>query len=659
MQGSTRGLWVSRVLAVCAVFLFVGFRYGEPMWTVDQDVDIVGLMFSCVLLICMIAYARFASTRRGGLALQVRHLVVTLLVVIPLIFAFFILNLKISRVVLVFESVLFLALLALNFSGFRTRMVMIANVCLFLVALVPSLSSSSISSFRETVLGVSAVKSDPNVQYIFTSRVDLKVTTTRIIQGDNQTPGGGIAPIDENHLLVGTATGGFFVVDIGSAAMPVRETTMVAPVNLQEYQQQAEPVSPWFRVTDVYLEQTDRPVRSLYVSHHHWDVDRKCTTLRVSEAQVDVRDLEHQSPQWTTRFESSPCLPGDVSNENGGRMDFLPPHSMLVTVGSNEVEMLEDGIRRLDDSTYGKIFEIDTRTWESRPFSIGHRNAQGLLVTEDGIWETEHGPQGGDELNFVVRGQDYGWPRSTYGTAYGHKEWPYLAGPAEHSFGRKPVYAWVPSIGVSNLVQIKGPLFKAWNHDLIVGSLVGMGNGHSLFRLKIEDGHVIFAARILTGRPVRDLVEDARGRLLLWDGTTSLQTVEPTPQQVFSQCSGCHALRWKSRGIGPDLMGIVGDKVARDDGFSYSAALRDFGGRWTKDRLDQFLLNPQEAVPGTTMRFPGIADAQNRAEVIDYLSKLKIADTVSEGQAEVEDTNMTWWQRLLAPAASSRPPPPE
>ncbi len=88
------------------------------------------------------------------------------------------------------------------------------------------------------------------------------------------------------------------------------------------------------------------------------------------------------------------------------------------------------------------------------------------------------------------------------------------------------------------------------------------------------------------------------------------------------KCSGCHVLRKRTHGIGPDLWDIVGSEVARHSGFQYSQSLKKFGGRWSRARLDKFLRDPEKLVPGTTMKTPGIEDKQQRQAIIEYLAKL-------------------------------------
>jgi glucose/arabinose dehydrogenase len=138
------------------------------------------------------------------------------------------------------------------------------------------------------------------------------------------------------------------------------------------------------------------------------------------------------------------------------------------------------------DSDFGKILKIDLRTSTKSHVSIGHRNPQGLTITASGaMYATEHGPQGGDELNLIVPGKNYGWPIETYGAHYGKYDWPVQTRNAK-AFER-PVLAWVPSIGVSNLIELEN-FHPAWNGDLLVESL----KAQSLFRLRRDgDGRVV------------------------------------------------------------------------------------------------------------------------------------------------------------------------
>ena len=136
---------------------------------------------------------------------------------------------------------------------------------------------------------------------------------------------------------------------------------------------------------------------------------------------------------------------------------------------------------------------------------------------------------------------------------------------------------------------------------------------------------MIFSEPIPIEYRVRDLFELPDGRILVWTDSAALIDIRPTAEMsgalLFgSMCQNCH---WIHDGLshraGPDLFGIVGKDVASSPNFEYSPALRNFGGQWTPERLDQFLADPQATVPGTHMAFEGVADPQQRALLIEHL----------------------------------------
>ena len=336
---------------------------------------------------------------------------------------------------------------------------------------------------------------------------------------------------------------------------------------------------------------------------------------------------------WKTIFESNPCITLDTVGplahfggiQIGGRLGLLNPNELLVAVGDHE----HDGANSpelfpQDDTTsYGKTVLINLTDFSHQQFSKGHRNPQGLFIdSPDAIWETEHGPQGGDELNLVKRGANYGWPSVTYGTQYGAHFWPGDPVPGSHSGYAEPFYSWVPSIGVSSLLVIHSQQFKLWEGDVLIVSL----RDGSLYRARVRDQRIVMMERMPFGRRLRDITQGSEGQLLMWTDRGALLEVEADNdvgggETVFQACSGCHMIGdGDSNGIGPDLRKVVGRPVANMAGFRYSPAMRNLGGKWTRDRLDQFLTNPQAYVPGTKMRFPGVPDVQKRKELIEFLA---------------------------------------
>jgi glucose/arabinose dehydrogenase len=180
-----------------------------------------------------------------------------------------------------------------------------------------------------------------------------------------------------------------------------------------------------------------------------------------------------------TIFEVRPAK--DTPVHFGGRMAFLPDGSLVMTTGDGfdyreKAQRLTSGL--------GKIvrMNMDGRPLAGNPFvgrkdawpyiwSLGHRNPQGLAVdpVTGRLWAHEHGPRGGDEVNLIEKGGNYGWPVATFGMDY--------SGATISPFKRYKGMidgrvVWVPSIAPSGLAVYRGALWPGWQGDLIVGALV-------------------------------------------------------------------------------------------------------------------------------------------------------------------------------------------
>lgn len=144
-------------------------------------------------------------------------------------------------------------------------------------------------------------------------------------------------------------------------------------------------------------------------------------------------------------------------------------------------------------------------------FSIGHRNVQGMVYDseQDILWAHEHGPQGGDELNRIMAGQNYGWPVITYGVNYGLGT---SIGEGSSKDGmQQPVTYWDPSIAPSGLAVVNSEKFPQWQGNLLVGAL----KFQLIARLQIENGNVVHEERLLEGQfgRIRDVRQGPDGNL--------------------------------------------------------------------------------------------------------------------------------------------------
>ncbi|MGB5773462.1 MAG: PQQ-dependent sugar dehydrogenase [Sedimenticolaceae bacterium] len=161
-------------------------------------------------------------------------------------------------------------------------------------------------------------------------------------------------------------------------------------------------------------------------------------------------------------------------------------------------------------------------------YSYGHRNIQGATLdpASGRLWTHEHGPQGGDEINLLEPGVNYGWPVITYGVNYGIGT-PIGEGGAKPGMAQ-PLHYWVPSIAPSGMSFYTGNAFPEWRGDLFVGSLkFGL-----LVRLSLEDGRVVHEERLLQdtlGR-IRDVRQGPDGLIyLLTDDADDGQLIRLVP----------------------------------------------------------------------------------------------------------------------------------
>jgi len=224
---------------------------------------------------------------------------------------------------------------------------------------------------------------------------------------------------------------------------------------------------------DILLHPDFEQNRVLYISYAHGTQKENAT--RVARATFDgsaLSDLE-------VIYEAKPLK--DTGHHYGARMVWGGDGLLYVTIGEGSrykekaqdmtssfgsvVRLNEDGSIPADNPTFGG---------GERPelFTKGHRNPQGLAYdAERGVlWDLEHGPRGGDEINIVEGGNNYGWPLATYGIDYnGAKISPFT----EYEGTTQPVKYWTPSIAPSGLAVYRGDLFEGWDGDLLAGAMAG------------------------------------------------------------------------------------------------------------------------------------------------------------------------------------------
>ena len=211
----------------------------------------------------------------------------------------------------------------------------------------------------------------------------------------------------------------------------------------------------------------------------------------------------------------------DSSVHYSQRIAFAPDGTMFVSSGERfKFDPAQDS-----NSDLGKIIHMtaEGNRIGGRFYTLGHRNALGLAFAPDGrLWETEMGPKGGDELNLILPGRNYGWPRVSYGSHYDG-----AAIPDDHkSRGfEEPKVWWNPSISPGSLLIYTGDLFPQWKGDALVGAL----SGEALIRVDINGDQARKADQWAMGNRIRAVDQGPRGEVyLLEDGRNGrLLRLEP------------------------------------------------------------------------------------------------------------------------------------
>lgn len=233
-------------------------------------------------------------------------------------------------------------------------------------------------------------------------------------------------------------------------------------------------------------------------------------------ALIRAKLKDHALVEVEKLFKALPNVKGNV--HYGGRIVFDKKGYVFLTLGERgqkeKAQDLSKGqgkVVRLHED--GKIPTDNpfVKTEGARPeiWSYGHRNPQGLAIhPKTGvIWEHEHGPQGGDELNIVEKGKNYGWPLITYGIDYDNS---IISKDSVKAGMEQPITFWKPSIAPCGMTFVTSPNFKEWNGDLIVGSLKFMQLQH----LVIKGKKVVKREVLLEGLGrVRDVRQGPDGNL--------------------------------------------------------------------------------------------------------------------------------------------------
>jgi hypothetical protein len=229
-------------------------------------------------------------------------------------------------------------------------------------------------------------------------------------------------------------------------------------------------------------------------SHTEEDV---CFNFQILSAEVSTKFLKFEN-----FFKSNSCdefIYGGkmVGYNNNGKK------GILFSTG-NKYKMLE---AQSEKSDFGKILFVDLKKKNKTIFASGFRNILGISADENGIITTSMGPRGGDEINKIFKGKNYGWPIVSYGEPYGENlpQYKFKKNHSENNF-EEPIFTFIPSIAPADIIKIPNNFNLKWINNYFVTSL----NSRSLFRLKFNQNYngILYIEKILLGERIRDINYD-------------------------------------------------------------------------------------------------------------------------------------------------------
>ena len=396
----------------------------------------------------------------------------------------------------------------------------------------------------------------------------------------------------------------------------------------------------------------------LAITYTHFDDEQVCftttiKTLKIPSGIKELKSMNAKADDWETLFKTSPCLP--LTNEvipiatsaAGARLAYDPAGVVYFASGDYRWDGngMHKAISQLPEYDYGKVIAIDLNNGEARHISQGHRNMHGIAIDgENRIWTVEHGNRGGDELNLIIEGRDYGWPVETLGTQYSKMPMPNTLSYGRHDVFEQPIFAFLPSVAISSLNLIDG-FHPSWDGDLLMGTL----KDRALHRFRIIDGHVQFNERIPVGGRVRyaeQLDEDTI--VMLFDDSNKLVflTISQTGHgnqfmeeylrvadmdearkgrlsNNLANCLKCHSLTPGQSTSAPSLANVFGSKMGSTNFADYSDGFPGDGRVWDAALLRAYLKDPDSVVSGSNMRQPGLRGEQDVADLVGFLEAMK------------------------------------
>jgi aldose sugar dehydrogenase len=352
--------------------------------------------------------------------------------------------------------------------------------------------------------------SDSLVSLTFSSRSIAKAVT----EGGN-TRGPALAVMKDDTILLGGGRSGGEILTWNKQKSSLRSLGTFIAANRRVTDSR-------FAINDIAILSENATSAKLLISYPRLGSNRSCVEIAVDELAYDRKSQRIKFvANW---FVAKPCVPISAVQHTAGRFAVIDKNSVYVTLGDLGFSEIDNRSKRGD---LGSIYKLTAKS--AVRISQGHRNPQGIVLFDKKIlMAAEHGPRGGDEINVIKEGGDYGWPFVSYGEPYGSGDYVRPGSAGTHVGYIEPIKYWVPSIAPTELVQLPAQGWGDWGRALVLGTL----REEVLLVMKVnEKFEVTDSVRVEMGERIRDLEISSNGSLIATTDSGQLITVNNSWQK--------------------------------------------------------------------------------------------------------------------------------
>lgn len=347
------------------------------------------------------------------------------------------------------------------------------------------------------------------------SDLALKITSSETPKSHVTSSGGergaAIARLDNDKYLLGGGKQGFalYLYDVKDSSERLLGLVATANQRLDDSR---------FAITDIGVLSQTETTADVVVSFPKFDRKRDCVSLVLGSYQIDL-DKKVAVKSKGIWFTSKPCVPVGAVQHAAGRIEVINKSTAYLTLGDLGFSRINNVKVRGD---LGSVFKVSNSKVEK--VSFGHRNQQGIALIGNDLYASEHGPRGGDELNLISKGKDYGWPAVTYGEPYSAGDYVKPRATGGHDGFVKPLKYWVPSVAPTELVVLptSGGWGK-WSSQLVMGTL----REEVLIFIELKDRKTVGQVlNIDVGDRIRDLEISSSGQIVATTDSGKLLFIE-------------------------------------------------------------------------------------------------------------------------------------